>query len=98
MSAFANYSRTNTHLIEGNELPASYHRFLERYSSWKLDHLRWQKDGVEYSWHSRINWPTEFDRDIHNTFQSLKERHTLLLDEVAALGSQKPRERIDRAS
>lgn len=87
----------NTHLIEGNQLPDSYQRFLEHYSSWKLDHLRWQKDGVEYSWHSRINWPTEFDRDIHNTFQSLKERHALLLDEVAALGSQKPQERLGRA-
>jgi hypothetical protein len=77
-------------LIEGNQLPESYLRFLEHYSSWKLDHLRWQKDGVEYSWHSRINWPKEFDRDIHDTFASLKERHALLLDEVAAIGSHEP--------
>jgi hypothetical protein len=88
----------NTHLIEGNELPDSYRRFLEHYGSWKLDHLRWQREGVEYAWHSRINWPTDFDRDIHETFQSLKERHALLLDEVAALGSQKPPERVDSPS
>jgi hypothetical protein len=88
----------NTHLIEGNQLPDSFERFLEHYSSWRLDHLRWQKEGVEYSWHSRINWPDEFDRDVHNTFRSLKERHALLLDEVAAIGSKRrePRPTVAR--
>jgi hypothetical protein len=87
----------NTHLIEGDELPVSYRAFLKHYSSWKLDHLRWQREGVEYSWHSRINWPTDFDRDIEETFRLLKERHASLLDQVAATGPLESARRAHRA-
>jgi hypothetical protein len=75
----------NTQLIEGDRLPDSYRRFFEHYSSWKLDHLRWQEDSVEYAWHSRINWPTEFEHDVHDTFELLKRRQAALLGQTAAI-------------
>lgn len=91
----------NTHLIEGEAMPESYRRFLEHYSSWKLEHLRWTKDGVEYNWRSRINWPKEFDRDVHATFEALMRRHASLLGEVARLDAsslpQQPRARSRQA-
>jgi hypothetical protein len=75
----------NTHLIEGDRMPASYQAFLEHYSSWKLEHLRWEKEGAEYRWHSRVNWPIEFERDVHETFESLMERHAALRGKVRRL-------------
>ena len=75
----------NTQLIEGEGLPESYRQFFEHYSSWKLDHLRWHEDGVEYAWHSRINWPREFEQDVHATFELLKRRQAALLGQTAAI-------------
>jgi hypothetical protein len=73
---------TKTHLIEGDEMPGSYMKFLEYYNAWKVDHLRWQKEGVLYSWHSKMNWPKEFDAEIINTFKRLKVRQSRYKGEV----------------
>ena len=70
---------TKTHLIEGERIPESYLAFLDHYNSWKISHLRWQREGVEYSWHSRVNWPRDFDQDVLSTFEQLKARHATLL-------------------
>jgi len=70
---------TKTHLIEGTSLPESYLRFLNHHNSWIIQHLRWKRDGVAYSWHSRIDWPKEFETDVLNTFAALKVRHTELI-------------------
>jgi hypothetical protein len=73
---------TKTHLIEGDEMPESHIRFLEYYNSWKMDHMRWQKEGIPYSWHSKMNWPKEFDSEIINTFKNLKARQSQYKGEV----------------
>ena len=65
---------TNTHLIEGERIPASFVAFLDHFNSWKIDHLRWQIEGVKYSWHSRYNWPEEFEFDVISTFEKLKHK------------------------
>ncbi len=67
---------TKTHLIEGDEMPASYIKFLEYYNSWNIDHLRWKKESIAYSWHSKMNWPEQFSLDIINTFKSLKAQQS----------------------
>ena len=80
---------TKTHLIEGNKVPSSFLKFLEHHNSWKVLHLRWQKDGVKYSWHSKINWPASFEKDALRTFNSLKAEHDRFLKrytEVKSLG------------
>jgi hypothetical protein len=74
---------TKTHLIEGEKIPASYLSFLDHCNSWKITHLRWQKEGVEYSWHSKINWPKEFDQDVLSTFEKLKARHSRFLRKLS---------------
>ena len=66
---------TKTHLIEGDELPASYLAFLEHHNAWYLNHLRWKKKGVEYSWHSKMNAPQDFGVEVLETFKRLKRRH-----------------------
>src|SRR5262249_25636582 len=43
---------TNSHLIDGDELPASYITFLNHYNSWRIEHDRWKEKDVRYSWHS----------------------------------------------
>lgn len=51
------------HLIEGPEVPRSYIEFLKHSSSWELAHRRWKEKGVEYGWHSKVNWPRSFEKD-----------------------------------
>jgi hypothetical protein len=74
-----------THLIEGEEMPSSYLSFLEHHNSWNVNHMRWKKEGVKYSWHSKINAPREFEEEIISTFKRLKGRHRRALKEVSAL-------------
>lgn len=73
---------SKTHLIEGGKMPKSYLNFLDHYNSWKLSHLRWKKEGKKYSWHSKINWPEDFDNNVLNTFENLKQRHSCLVGKV----------------
>jgi hypothetical protein len=68
-----------THLIEGSSMPRSFVTFLEHYSSWDIRHWRWTAEQVEYSWHSSINWPTDFSNDVLETFRLLKDRHARLV-------------------
>ena len=74
---------TKTHLIEGTKMPASYLSFLDHHNSWRINHLRWQKERVKYSWHSKVNWPQEFGEDILSTFEKLKARHAKFLEELS---------------
>lgn len=77
---------TKTHLIEGINIPASYLSFLDHHNSWKINHLRWQKEGVKYSWHSKIKWSREFGRDVLLTFEKLKAQHAKFLRELSKGG------------
>lgn len=75
---------TKAHLVVGNDLPQSHIAFFEHESSWRVHHERWQKEQVEYSWHSNVNWPVEFERDVIATFSALKARHSELLGSLNA--------------
>jgi hypothetical protein len=70
---------SKTHLIEGERVPESFLTFLDHYNSWYINHLRWQEQGIEYGWHSKIGWPNSFDDDILSTFRKLKKRHAILI-------------------
>lgn len=74
---------TKTYLIEGERVPNSYLAFLDHHNSWKIHHERWEKQKVEYSWHSKLNWPNEFEKDVISTFERLKKRHSRLLGRVS---------------
>lgn len=71
--------KTKAHLIDGGEFPKSYVEFLDHCNSWAINHRRWKEQGVAYSWHSRINWPTRFEKQALATFQSLKQKHAELI-------------------
>lgn len=73
---------SKTHLIEGERVPESFLAFLNHEHSWKLLHERWQKQSIPYSWHSKVNYPQEFPKDVLSTFEKLKQRHSRLLGEV----------------
>jgi hypothetical protein len=64
-----------THLIEGEWFPDSYVDFLDHHNSWMINHLRWQRERVPYSFHSKINWPQQFAVEVLATFQAIKRRH-----------------------
>jgi hypothetical protein len=67
------------HLVDGSEFPASYVSFFLHESSWRIHHERWLKEQVAYDWHSAVNWPLEFEREVIETFRTLKNRHAQLL-------------------
>lgn len=69
----------STHLIEGGIVPESFLIFLDHYNSWKISHDRWLKEGVAYRWHSKIDWPEQFETDVLDTFHTLKQRHARLM-------------------
>ncbi len=74
---------SKTHLIEGERVPESFLTFLDHYNSWYINHLRWQKQGIEYGWHSKIPWPNSFAEDVLSTFSRLKKRHAVLIGMIA---------------
>jgi hypothetical protein len=74
---------SKAHLIEADELPASYAAFIEHYNAWRVTHTRWREEGVAYSWHSKRNWPNDFDTEVLETFRSLKRKHAELTGAVA---------------
>ena len=71
--------RTKAHLIDGGEFPQSYIDFLDHCNSWAVNHRRWKEQQVKYSWHSKINWPEEFESEVIQTFQTLKRNHADLI-------------------
>jgi hypothetical protein len=74
---------SKTHLIEGERVPDSFLAFLNHRHSWKINHELWQKQGVAYSWHSKVNYPREFPKEVLSTFEHLKKRHSLLIGKVS---------------
>lgn len=70
-----------THLIPGEQVPQSYMDFLEHHNSWKINHLRWQKDNIPYSWHSNRDFPDQFEQDVLDSFENLKSRHARMIGE-----------------
>jgi hypothetical protein len=69
----------NTHLIEGEWFPDSYVDFLDHHNSWMINHLRWQRERVPYSFHSKTYWPQQFAIEVLATFQAIKRRHAAYL-------------------
>ncbi|MFE3057132.1 hypothetical protein [Nocardia sp. NPDC059239] len=70
---------SHTHLIVGETMPPSYLGFMEHYNSWRTVHQRWKDEGIEYCWHSRTDWPRDFDKDVADTFDALKKEHSRLV-------------------
>jgi hypothetical protein len=76
---------SKTHLIEGSSFPRSYVTFLDHHYSWSIQHQRWKEEGVAYSWHSKINWPVEFEQEVIQTFEMLKAKHSVLLGRLTRI-------------
>jgi hypothetical protein len=70
-----------THLIEGDHVPKSYLDFIDHHTSWKLSHLRWKQENVEYPLRSRIDYPETFQQDVLDTFEKLKLKQARILGE-----------------
>jgi hypothetical protein len=76
--------KTKAHLIDSPQFPASYVTFLDHCNSWAVKHRRWKEQQVEYSWHSKITWPEDFENEVLATFQQLKRRHSELIGALTA--------------
>jgi hypothetical protein len=74
-----------THLLYDSKMVASYLQFLNHHNSWMIRHLRWQKEQVEYSWHSNINFPSKFAEDVLTAFSELQKEHLRLLSKRGIL-------------
>jgi len=83
-----------THLIEGETIPESFLSFLNYHNSWRVNHERWQKQGVEYRWLPKHQWPDQFDEEVLFGFAELKKRHSVLMDMLSE--SPSPRHYISR--
>lgn len=73
---------SKTHLIDGGELPESWVHFSDHYNSWKIQHKRWLKQRVEYSWTSEVNFPAEFEEDVIPVFNRLKQDLAKLMERL----------------
>jgi hypothetical protein len=74
-----NLLMSKSHLIEGAKFPESYVVFLDHCNSWAINHRRWKEQEIKYVWHSKTNWPGEFEKEIVTTFEHLKEKHAILI-------------------
>ena len=74
-----NLLASNAHLIDGAELPPSYITFLDHHNSWYVEHQRWKEQGIQYSWHSKVNWPDDFEKEVIVTFERLMKEHEALI-------------------
>ena len=83
-----NLLMSKTHLLEGGDFPQSHLLVLDHCNSWAVSHRRWKDQGVEYSWHSRINWPEDFEEDVVNTFQALRAHHAALIGRLSLRGPE----------
>jgi hypothetical protein len=81
---------SNTHLIDGDEFPDSFVRFIEHHRSWQVRHERWRQHGIEYDWHSRVEWPSGFESDVLSTFSRLKREQNKLLNLTAPTSTREP--------
>ncbi len=81
--------RSKAHLIVGPTFPESFITFLDHCNSWAINHRRWKEQQIEYSWHSKINWPNEFGDEVLMTFKELKYRHSELIGALTAKESIK---------
>lgn len=70
---------TKAHLVVGEEFSANYVEFLDHCNSWAINHRRWREQKVAYSWHSRVDWPEQFEEQALSEFQTLKRRHAQLI-------------------
>jgi hypothetical protein len=77
--AIKNLLSSHTHLVVGDHLPPSYIRFLDHHNSWHIEHQRWKERQIPYSWHSKINWPQEFQDEVIATFEQLMKEHAELI-------------------
>jgi hypothetical protein len=73
--------RGQTHLIEGDHVPQSYLDFLDHHTSWKLSHMRWKQENVDYPLRSRVDYPGDFQQQVLDTFEKLKEKQARILGE-----------------
>lgn len=72
-----------THLVEGETIPQSFLAFLNYHNSWRVNHERWQKQGVEYGWLPKLRWPDEFNEEVLSTFKTLKNRQAILIGMIS---------------
>src|ERR1035438_8400772 len=77
----------HTDLIVGNQLPESYIKFLDHHNSWSIAHQRWKEQGVPYAWHSKVNWPREFEDEVISTFEQLMKEHAELIGTIGGTES-----------
>lgn len=66
-------------LVDGEAPPEPFLVFLEHQISWAQRHLRWQKEGGDYAWGSRTNWPVDFSKDVEAAYQALLDRRARLV-------------------
>jgi hypothetical protein len=78
-----NLLMSKSHLVEGDKFPESYVAFLDHCNSWAINHRRWKEQEVKYSWHSKVNWPREFEKEVVDTFEKLKARHAALVGKLS---------------
>lgn len=72
-----------TYLIEGERLSESFLAFMTHSHSWKINHERWQKQSIDYSWHSKLSYPLEFNKEVLSTFEYLKKHHSVLIGKIS---------------
>lgn len=73
---------SKAHLIEGDKVPVSFVEYLQYYNSWRMSHLRWKKEEINYMWRSKAAWPASFTEEVLRTFKELKAQHNKIAKKI----------------
>ena len=62
------------HLLEGDRMPQGFLDYVDHWYTWKIAHLRWKKEQVKYSWHSKRNYARGLNQEVEAGLRTLRAR------------------------
>lgn len=72
----------NLHLVAGDRIPESFLLFLSHRQAWKQHYEWYLKQQRTCTWHERLNWPGQLNRDVLTTLHQLKREQIRLSEPV----------------
>jgi hypothetical protein len=74
-SQMANLIRTKVSLLDSDELPTSFQKFLHHQAQFDCLHTLWKEKGIRSDEISGGGWPAEFDNEVRASLDQLRHRH-----------------------
>lgn len=66
--------KSNIHLLQGTSLPKSFINFIDYTVAFEASHKQYKDLGRLYGFHSKMNFPVDFQKQIINEISELKKQ------------------------